>query len=368
MPWQAASVMSIRQEFLEMIQTSSVSFSELCRRFQISRKTGYKWTKRFEQGGVEDLKDRSRRPNTCSHQLKSPEEEMILQWRRRYPTWGARKIRKRLEFFEPACSTITAVLRRHNMIQPRRPDGGRDWIRFEHAAPNDLWQMDFKGRVGLIHPLTVLDDHSRFNICLKALPNERTQTVHTALEASFRCYGLPYRMTMDNGSPWGSCDSEHGHTPLTVWLIRLGVSVSHSRPYHPQTQGKDERFHRTLKADVLIRENWRDRDHLQSIFDQYRHDYNFERPHDALSLEVPASRYQCSPRSFPDVLPTLEYDSTCQVRRVQQEGKISFKNRAIKVGRAFIGQPVGIRPTTEDGVFDVLYSHQVIHKIDLRLN
>jgi transposase InsO family protein len=158
-------------------------------------------------------------------------------------------------------------------------------------VPNSLWQMDFKGPVntlaGQAHPLTVLDDHSRFNLCLQALPNQQTAGVQDTLSDTFRRYGLPDRMAVDNGSPWG-CDAEHLYTALTVWLIRLGVSVSHSRPYHPQTLGKDERFHGTLKRELLNRRQWQDRSDLQKSLDPWREEYNWIRPHEAWDWRFPA--------------------------------------------------------------------------------
>ena len=293
--------------------------------------------------------------------------------RRRYPRWGARKIRRRLHALDmaavPACSTITSIFHRHGLIHPEESGGRRDWQRFEHPVPNSLWQMDFKRPVkslaGPGFPLTVLDDHSRFNICLRALPTQQTADVQPALTVTFRRYGLPDRLLMDNGSSWGS-DAEHPYTPLGVWLIRVGIRISHSRPYHPQTLGKEERFHRTLQGELLSRSQWQDLAHLQRAFDRWRHAYNFERPHEALDLAVPASRYQPSLRAFPERLPPIEYPSSIHVRKVQQGGEIFFQGRTWRVGKAFRGYPVGLQPTLVGGMFDVLFCHQRITQIDLR--
>src|SRR5262249_9640533 len=161
---------------------------------------------------------------------------------------------------------------------------------------------------GRCHPLTVLDDHSRFALGLEACANEQGVTVQERLTTIFRRYGLPRRMTMDNGSPWGN-DSTHPHTPLTVSLMRLGIGVGHSRPYHPQTQGKDERFHRTLKVEVLHGRTFRDLPHCQAAFDEWRTVYNVQRPHEALAMATPGSRYAISARPFPASLPAVEYDT-----------------------------------------------------------
>jgi transposase InsO family protein len=269
----------------------------------------------------------------------------------------------------PSSSTITAILQRNGAIGQSEEPRQQAWKRFEHAASNDLWQMDFKGHfelgAGRCHPLTVLDDHSRFSLCLQACEDERATTVREHLTMTFRRYGLPQRITMDNGSPWGN-DRVARHTPLTAWLLLLGIGVSHSRPYHPQTQGKDERFHRTLKAEVLQGRAFTDLEHCQRLFDDWRQVYNQQRPHEALGMAVPADRYQASPRAFPERLPAPEYGPGDQIRKVQQEGEISFRGQTFRIGRAFIGYPVGLRPTTTDGLFEVFFSRHCISHVDLR--
>ena len=268
----------------------------------------------------------------------------------------------------PSPSTITGILRRNDRLACAEP-AKRDWRRFEHAQPNDLWQMDFKGHfptgAGRCHPLTVLDDHSRFAILLQACPNERTDTVQECLTAAFRTYGLPVRMLMDNGAPWGN-DALHPRTPLTVWLMRLGIQVSHGRPYHPQTQGKEERFHRTLNAEVLQGRYFTDCPASQAAFDWWRGVYNTERPHQALGLATPISRYAPSPWSFPETLPPIEYGDGDLVRKVGAEGWVSFKGHAFKVGRALRGYPVALRPTVPDGVWGVWFLTHPIATVDLR--
>lgn len=371
MPWGVVSLMSLRQEFVELSEKRAVSFAELCRRYQISRKTGYKWLDRYRKQGSEGLADRSRRPKNSPAKLSKTAEQVVLGLRQRHPRWGARKIRRLLKNqgkVQPASSTITALFHRHGLIEPGN-QAKPNWLRFEREAPNSLWQMDFKGPLptlaGPAHALTVLDDHSRFNLCLKALPNQRGESVKQALTETFRLYGLPNTMIMDNGAPWGG-EPAYPYTTLTMWLIRLNVGVSHSRPYHPQTMGKDERFHGTLSRELLDRRQWKDLSDLDSAFEHFRHKYNFIRPHQALHLEVPASRYQVSLRSFPETLPPIEYEPGVSMRKVQQKGEISFQGKTLKVGQAFRGYPVGLKPTLTDGLFDVLFCHQTICQIDLR--
>lgn len=373
MPWGMVSLMSLRQEFVRLSENQAVSFTELCQRYGISRKTGYKWLGRYRKQGSEGLADHSRRPKKSPGQLPKAKEQALVSLRSSYPSWGARKIRRLLknqgEKTVPASSTITAVFHRHGLIDASSKAAKPNWQRFEREVPNSLWQMDFKGPLptvrGPAQALTVLDDHSRFNLCLKALPDQKRESVKQALIETFRLYGLPNSIIMDNGSPWGR-DLAHPYTRLTVWLIRLRISVSHSRPYHPQTLGKDERFHGTLNRELLLGHQWQDIFDLQAAFARFRHQYNFIRPHDALGLEVPASRYQVSLRSFPESLPPIEYDPGVMVRKVQQKGEISFKGKTIKLGHAFCGFPVGLKATATDAVFDVLFCHQTIRQINLK--
>lgn len=366
--------MSLRKEFVKLASQKTVNFAELCRRFGISRKTGYKWIGRYESSGESGLEDRSRRPLTAEPRLVASVEDTITGLRVKNPAWGARKLRKLLENSGvsplPAHSTITEVLRRNGLIDTKAADhqGGKAWQRFEHPAPNCLWQMDFKGSVdtfeGKCHPLTLLDDHSRFNVCLKAESDQKTETVQTNLTDTFRVYGLPDGINVDNGSPWGDGPGSP-YTRLVVWLIRLGIRVSHSRPYHPQTNGKDERFHRTLKAEVLSGRQWLGIVELQAAFDVWRPVYNMERPHEALGLDVPISRYRPSLRPFPETLPEIEYENayTCYVK---DKGAFKFNGRLFKVAKSFKGYPIGIMPTTTDGLFNVFFCNQIISKIDLR--
>ena len=373
MPWGVVSLMSLRQEFVRLSEKKAVSFTELCQRYGISRKTGYKWLGRHRKQGSEGLLDHSRRPKKSHGQLPQAKERALISLRNSYPRWGARKIRRLLknqgEKTVPASSTFTAVFHRHGLIDAGSKAAKPNWQRFEHEVPNSLWQMDFKGPLatlgGPAQALTVLDDHSRFNLCLKALPDQTRESVKPALTETFRLYGLPNSMIMDNGSPWGK-DLAHPYTRLTVWLIRLQIRVSHSRPYHPQTMGKDQRFHGTLNRELLQRRQWQGIPDLQAAFALFRQQYNFIRPHDALGLEVPASRYQVSLRSFPESLPPINYDPGVMVRKVQQKGEIYFKGKILKVGHAFSGYPVGLEATATDGVFDVLFCHQTIRQINLR--
>lgn len=374
MPWKETTSMSLRSEFIHLAKTKDVNISELCRRFGISRKTGYKWLKRFREEGESGLADRSRRPRHSPQRSPAELEAAVVGVRQEHPAWGGRKIKAYLERKGhptlPSPSTITEILRRNDKIDAEEARKHQPFQRFEMEQPNQLWQMDFKGYFaieegGYCHPLSVLDDHSRFLLGLKACPNETRQTVQEQLSSIFRSYGLPERMLMDNGSPWGD-DRDSPHTILTAWLIRLGIQISHGRPYHPQTQGKDERLHRTLKDELLSRHTMVNLPQCQWHFDRWRDIYNYERPHEALDMQPPVSRYQASLRPFPEVLPPILYDTDDIVRKVDQTGKIYFHNRYFRVGKAFRYNPVALRPANEDGNYDVFFCNLKVAQISLR--
>jgi transposase InsO family protein len=347
--------------------------SELCRRFGISRKTGYKWINRFVTEGYPGLADRSRKPKISPTRTSRTLEKAVLQVRQRHQAWGGRKIRRHLQNQGwqqvPAASTITAILRRNGWVDPCQSLKRMAWQRFEAKTPNDLWQMDYKGHFaanqGRCHPLTVLDDHSRYSLGLEACSDQKTLTVRQRLIPIFRRYGLPKQMLMDNGSPWGS-DKRHTYTPLTVWLIRQGIGIIHARPYHPQTLGKGERFHRSFKAEVgqyciglsLVQ--------CQRRFDAWRQVYNFQRPHEALDMQLPAERYQPSNRQYKQNLPPIEYGPDDQVRKVQQGGWISYQGKEYTVPKAFCGERVAVRITRTDGLYDVYFCNQKIAQLNVK--
>jgi len=213
----------------------------------------------------------------------------------------------------------------------------------------------------------MVDDHSRYAQILKVCTNERSDTVRTHLIDCFRRYGMPRQINTDNGNPWGNANA-HGesYTKLTAWLIRLGVRVSHSRPRHPQTNGKDERFHRTLKAEVLGTRWFATFEEVQGAFDRWREVYNMERPHEGIGLDVPSSRYRASARCYPEQLPAIEYDSTDVVRSVHSKGDIRFMGQRYYVGKAFSGYPVGLRASGHDGVWDVFFCHERVATVNRR--
>ncbi len=281
MPLRERSVVDQREELVMLALAPGANKSEVFRRFGMSRSKGYKWLLRYAAEGRAGLADRSRRPRCSPRRTPQAVEAEVLRVRTESNNaWGGRKIAHVLEREGardvPAASTITEILRRNGRLEANAIEHPGLYQRFERERPNELWQMDFKGPFaigsGRCHPLTVLDDHSRYSLGLEACGNQEDETARHQLTEVFERYGLPEGMLMDNGAPWG--DSGGGpFTSFTVWLLRLGVQVSHGRPYHPQTQGKDERFHRSLKAEVLRGRQFADLADCQRAFDDWRHRY-----------------------------------------------------------------------------------------------
>ena len=368
--------MERRAEFCRLGSQPGANKRELCRRFGVSPDTGYKWLTRYAASGEAGLEDLSRRPLSSPSRTVGEIEARVLGVRREHPAWGGRKIRKVLQndgvADVPAASTITGILGRHGLLDGPGAGEKRAVQRFEHEAPNELWQMDFKGHIamaeGRCHPLTMLDDHSRYCLELGACADERTLTVRERMTSVFRRHGLPKRILADNGSPWGTAGSEQRHTPLTVWLLDLDIPVSHGRPYHPQTQGKEERFHRSMKAEVIGERVFDSLAQAQAAFDAWREVYNVKRPHEGIAMATPATRYRMSARSMPETISPPDYEPGVPTRKVDPGGWFSFKGRVVNCPKAFASRRLALRATNEEGVFDLCYRRHVLSQVDLREN
>lgn len=372
-------------DFVMLSQQKNVSFSELCRRFNVSRPTGYKWCSRYNFKGVEGLEEHSRSPKHSPLKICHEIEDIIVDLRRSEPEWGPKKIHRLLLNMQrqgsypytqvPAQSTIGSVLKRRGLISDHKSQVPHSWERFEYDYPNDLWQMDYKGEFLMrnnhyCYPLTILDDHSRFNLVLQACSNQRHGTVQQHLTTAFRKYGMPTMILCDNGPPWGLAGQNmqaegKSITKLEKWMIRLNIKLIHGRAYHPQTQGKEERFHKTLKGELLNYKSMKDFIHCQQEFDYWRTKYNNRRPHEAIELEMPANRYRVSSRVFPEKLPEYEFYSYDSVRKVDETGRMHFKGKKYRVGKAFNGDQLAVRPTDQENTYDVIYFDKLIRKIYL---
>ena len=338
MTWKNGGLMSLKIDFLEQALKPSANVSAICRNFGISRKTAYKWIKLYKKEGLPGIEESSRRPLTSPTRTSEEMTSLILETRRMWH-WGGRKLREYLknEGIQglPSEATFNRILLKFDQIETVESEKRKHCIRFERETPNELWQMDFKGHFklydkGRCHPLTILDDHSRFSICIKACASEDGKSVREGLETVFRTYGLPEAMTMDNGAPWRG--SQRHLSALTVWLMRMGIQISHSTPGHPQTQGKLERFHRSFKEEVLKYHQFSDLENAQTRFNEWREIYNNLRPHEGIGLKCPKDRYKPSLKNYPEKLSQIEYPAGEEVKKVGSAGTIYFRHKHYFIG------------------------------------
>ncbi len=368
MPWKEKTVVKQRHEFITELITEEHSFSQICREYGISRVTGYKWVERYRSG--QGMADRSRRPFHSPNQVSKAMEDLIIGTREDHPVWHARKIKRYLEDRGnqglPAASTIGRILERNGLINVEESEKHMAWQRFERERPNELWQADFKGEFLMknnqkCYPLTVLDDHSRYSLAVDGKESIKSIGVNESFERVFREYGLPETILTDHGIPWVSKD---GYTPFEIWLMKMDILPIHGRAYHPQTRGKEERFHRTMKAELISRRMFENVEEAQREFDRWRYEYNHERPHESLGLEVPAKRYRQSKRKYPDKLNEPEYANGSRLRKVNCKGYLSIDRHRYYLSESFIGKYVGIEPCAEDGILSIRYGGYEIAKVD----
>lgn len=332
MPWQVSVTMDERLRFVRDALRDRFTMSELCARYGVSRRIGYKGLARYEAEGRPGLRDRSRAPQHCPHRTSWPLTELLVTERVAHPHWGARKLLKVLTTRHPdvrrwpAASTVADLLARRGLVQRRRRRRAPSHpgvIRPTTTAPNDLWTADFKGqfRTGdgeYCYPLTIVDHHTRFLLSCRGLLSTRTVTARPVFERAFRDYGLPLAIRTDNGVPFAT-QALHGLSFLNVWWMRLGIVHQRIRPGCPQENGAHERLHRTLKRQAIkpVRASCTAQ---QRNFDAFRREYNTERPHERLNQETPASQYRPGPRPFPSRLPPLEYPGHFLVKTITTGG------------------------------------------------
>lgn len=365
MGWKESDRVSERLEFVHLASVEGANISALCKRFDVSRRTGYKWLARWKAMGEEGLEDLSRKPSHSPLQTRPEIEQVVVDLRRKHPAWGGRTLRKRLQTLGhqglPSASSITRILHRHGLIDSGESDKRSKFENFERSLPNDLWQIDFKGDFEMTcgsrcYPLTILDDHSRFSLGIIACGNQKRVTVKAHFRSVFSRYGIPRAIYVDNGNPWGTSGNRTRHSRLSAWLMRQDIEVIHGRPYHPQGRGKIERFHRTLKREVLQDRRLSNLAEAQSAFDPWRSIYNHQRPHQGIEMEVPASRYVISERPFVEVSGKFEYSEDFETRRLHQKtGQFRFQGKGYRISEAFLDQSIGLCPTDTDGVWDLYY-------------
>jgi transposase InsO family protein len=359
MGWKETCALEERFRFLQACQEEDFSFAELCRQFGISRKTGYKWQTRYQAEGLEGLVDQSRAPDRHPNEVLPEVAEQILALRRHHPHWGPAKLRVRLErdapeIIWPAASTIGEILKRGGLTIPRKHHRKTPPNRspLSHAmAPNRVWSIDFKGwfRCGdgtRCDPLTISDGYSRFLLRCQGLESMEETEARGVMEACFREYGLPDGIRSDNGEPFASVGIG-GLSRLSIWWIELGIEPERIRPGKPQQNGRHERMHRTLK-EATAKPPAANLRMQQRVFDRFRQEYNWERPHEALQMQTPGEVYVGSTRPYPSRIATPEYSSEWAVRAVGPCGTMRWGNRKPFMGKALAGKWLGLEPVNED--------------------
>lgn len=347
MPWRENKVEEQRVEFIVRAVKGESKIRALCQEYGISRPTGYRWIRRYyEAGGLAEVGEYSRRPKHSPKKTPLEIEKKVLELKEQYG-WGARKLHQKLNQMEIGISPITVhrILKRNGAIQKSEGVNSAKQ-RFEYEEPNELWQMDFKGQYsvgerGWCYPLTILDDHSRYAVSLTVHRNTEGEKVWAVLERTFQEYGIPEKMLMDHGTPWWGGTNEHGLTWLSVNLIKQGIELCHGRVRHPQTQGKVERFHRTLKEYFKFHgkpETYRE---WEEGLRYFRGEYNNERPHEALRMDVPARHYQPSLRKYKQNPEAWEYPSDVKVCRLNNQGVITYGGKRYFVCEALKNEWVG---------------------------
>jgi transposase InsO family protein len=338
--------------------------SQLCRDFGISRPTGYLWLARYREGGVAAIEERSRRPEHSPRQTAPELEASIRALREVYPDWGARKLAVLLDRqgIRMPSSTIHRVLLRLDLV--REQDRHRPAVqRFEREQPNELWQMDFKGPKNWpksCTALSVLDDHSRYLVALQATARPEGALVRQHLEQAFLECGLPEAMLMDHGIPWWNHQSFGGSTELSLWLMRQGIRLYFSGIRHPQTQGKVERFHGSMER-ALNHRGVPEEDHQQWL-DAFRHEHNYIRPHEALGMQTPASRWQPSLRSYTPNPPAWEYPEGAWTLKIDSHGTIDIRDQCYRISKALVGERVRIVEAEQRLL--IYYCNTLIRELD----
>ena len=367
MAWRMKEVGEQRVRFVVAASRREKSVTELCREFEISRPTGYLWLKRYEEQGIAGLQEESRRPRYIARRTSQAIEQRVVELRKRWPDWGARKLRRVLEeegILLPA-STVHRIVQRHGLV--REQDRLSKAVkRFEREEPNQLWQMDFKGPKGWnepVGPLAVLDDHSRFVTVLERTGSTQAEGVQTALEKAFRESGVPQAMLMDHGTPWSNGQGYRGWTRLTVWLMNQDIELHWCGLRHPQTQGKVERFNGSMTA-ALLRRGQPAEEQRQSWLDQFRFEYNHVRPHEALGMKTPGEVWRSSELKFQSQPARWVYPAGTEVAEVDHSGSIRLQGRRWYLTQTLVDQQVGV---TEVGArWLVHYRRTLIAELDPR--
>lgn len=358
MPWKDTGVQEERLKFVAAYLDGEWAMAEVCRAFGVSRKTGYKLVKRFAAEGVEGLTDRSRAAKTHPNATSSAVADALIELRRKHPKWGPKKLvvllRKRFRNV-PAPSTAGEILKRAGLVAPRkwRPRSERAFSKpfARAAAPNDIWCADFKGHFktadgAMCKPLTISDAFSRYLIACKAVARFSHECAEAVFTRAFREYGLPSVIRTDNGPPFCASSGLASLSRLSVWWLKLGVLPERIEPGKPQQNARHERMHLTLKQATASPPG-RNVRAQQRAFDDFRHEFNLERPHEGIDFDTPSHRYRESPRAYPKRVPAPEYPEHFIRRTVTSNGALHFEGHYVYLSRALIGEDVGFEQVDE---------------------
>jgi len=367
MPWECRTVEDQRKEFAQAAMCCS-NFSALCREFGITRRTGRKWVERYELH--QPLTDRSRRPHTTPTRTPENVEQRILALRADNPGWGAKTIHTVLSNAGytnlPCVKTVNNILNRYGCIRPEESQKRQPFTRFEKAQCNVMWQTDFKGEFRMAdnnycYPLTILDDHSRFSLKIAPRLSTANVVIPVFLEV-FREYGMPDSILSDNGAQFAGF--KKGYTQFEKWLMDLDILPIHGRIKHPQTQGKIERFHRTIKQELLNHTTICDIADAENKFDIWRDKYNNIRPHEALNMKTPGDVYQPSQRKYPETIERFDYGGEYHVIKVNSWGYVRFDKWQIYLSETMIDQYIEFRPSPDGESFIACYRNYKIAEFD----
>lgn len=361
MPWMETEPMNEKVKFISAYLSNEYStFEELCERFNISCKTGYKYRNRYDAEGIDGLIERSRAPHHHANSVPVLIEENILKIKDRHPTWGAKKIlnwlRQEQEGIQwPARSTIDELLKRHHLVIPRKRK--RKVAPYNEPLalckkPNDTWSIDFKGQFVLgnnekCYPLTVTDNFSRYLLAIEGRKRISAKVTRQVLHKLFSEFGLPLAIRSDNGTPFAGAGLA-GLSQMSVWLIKLGVIPERIRKGHPEENGRHERMHLTLKQDTASPPKLNQR-LQQECFDDFRKIFNEQRPHEGIDFDRPAWRYAASERIYTGKEKPVEYDSSLSlIRNVRPNGSMRWQGGEIFVSKTLAGERIALKPCTEE--------------------
>ena len=367
--------MEERKSFIHAVMESKQSFNDTCLEFGISRKTGYKWLHRFEDGGYPGLEDQSRRPNSAPGQLPEGLVCELIKLKLAHSSWGPKKIQTLFGRIHgestPSLSSVNRIFMKAGLVKRRRvrkTSSGRMTSSIRIQSPNDVWTIDFKGwwrtrARDRFEPLTVRDAYSRYLLEARSLPDTTTASVQQAFVGLFNAYGLPRVIHSDNGAPFASRSNVRGISKLSAWLISLGIHIHHSRPGHPQDNGGHERMHKDLMEEVQVR-YLGDAKLYQAELDRWRDEFNTIRPHEALGMKTPADIYRPSERKYKVAPDQIEYPSAFQVRKVSAYGEIKIKGNNYFITTALRKYMLGLKVVNASQMA-VYFASVFLGKVDL---